>query len=171
MRPLGLALVTASTMSAASPAFHVELRGLGGVVIGEAFRSPLMPSRLDALALTGFVEAAAGLWLPRFEVNGVVRGGNGRLAGLEVGIRPFSDWFTVLAGYSVWWLDASALPRGRWFGHGPWATVDVAFDPREVAPRRFGAFFSAGASWFPLPDGGRPLLFGNVEAGLRWRLL
>ncbi len=157
---------------------HLEVKALGGALIGPGLAAPLIPEATRVLGASGFIEASLVFLLGRAQLAIEARAGNGRIAGLELGLQPFTDWLTFGLGYGVWFvtLEGSPVPEGqRFFGHGPWASVDVSFDEAGGPfgfrwPRRFGVFVTGGPAWVLAP-GVPPLLIGNVEAGLRWRFL
>lgn len=177
LEPLELASPTAPLRDPAPTTFHLRLRLLGGALITRTTSSPLLPPSPTIGGPTGTLELVFGGSIRWFEANVVLRGGNGRLAALEVGLRPGLDWLTLLASYGVDFVQVNGGVLGELdllFGHGPRLAVEVAFDARTVrlgllAPRRFGAFLGGGLS--SLAGRVTPAhLTGSVEAGLRWQL-
>lgn len=80
--------------------YQVQLRLVGGVLITRTQGSPLERRTLAPAAFVGPMEISLGVSSGRFVGALLVGGGNGRLAGVEVGLRP-RDWFTVLASYGL----------------------------------------------------------------------
>jgi hypothetical protein len=179
LEPLVIVAETEAVEAPVASPFQAGLRLSGGTSVGPSLAMPLSPSRLGFSGFVGVVEGYAGFFARWFEVNLVLRLGNGRLAGLEVGVRPGLERLTVFASYGVDLLQVNAGFEGERFprlGHGPRAGVEWAFDwvqPRSLGvtpPRRFGVFLSGAASVLPGTSVDRVWFF-TAEAGLRWRLL
>lgn len=175
-----LAVVGPTAPITASRPSYVELgvRASGGLFIGASASGPLDPATTRVVGASGILEFVLSILWKRLQLDLFLRGGNGRLVGLELGVRPFTGWLTFSGGFGAFFAqlgaDSELSGQGR-FGFGAWGTAEVAFDAAGgpfglTWPRRFGVFLSGGPAW--LAPGDRPLvLVGNVEAGLRWRFL
>lgn len=175
--PLELVSLDARLREATASRYQTQLRLVGGALISRTPSSPLLETVIRADTFVGTLEATFGYWSRWFEVSLLARGGNGRLMGLELGVRPGTEALTLRLSYG---LDMVQVAEGviGWrdllFGHGPRLMVEVPFDVRQLrlnteAPKRFGAFVTFGASRLQ----GRQTLphwVATVEAGLRWRL-
>ncbi|MER2565405.1 MAG: hypothetical protein ABTQ32_32065 [Myxococcaceae bacterium] len=175
--PLELVSLEARLREATASRSQTQLRLVGGVLISRTPPSPLLETVVRADTFVGTLEATFGYWSRWFEVSLLARGGNGRLMGLEFGVRPGTEALTLRLSYG---LDMVQVAEGviGWrdllFGHGPRLMVEVPFDVRQLrlnteAPKRFGAFVTFGASTLQ----GRQTLphwVATVEAGLRWRV-
>lgn len=179
LEPLVIVSETEPVEAPVASPFQAGLRFSGGTSVGPSLATPLAPSRLGFSGFVGVVEGYAGFFSRWFEANLVLRGGNGRLAGLEVGVRPGLDRLTVFASYGVDLLQVNAGFEGERFprvGHGPRVSLEWAVDgpqPRSLGvtpPRRFGVFLSGAASLLPGSRFDRVWFF-LAEVGLRWRLL
>lgn len=175
--PLELVSLEARLREATASRYQTQLRLVGGVLISRTPPSPLLDTVVRADTFVGTLEATFGYWSRWFEVSLLARGGNGRLMGLELGVRPGTEALTLRLSYG---LDMVQVAEGviGWrdllFGHGPRLMVEAPFDVRQLrlnteAPKRFGAFVTFGASTLQ----GRQTLphwVATVEAGLRWRV-
>lgn len=111
---------------------------------GNPFERPV----IAPAGFAGTLEASIGLFTRWFEASVLARGGNGRVAALEAGVRPGVDWLTLLVSYGFDVVQVSDLVIGGnevLLGHGPRLMVDVAFDVRQPRlgidpPKRSGPF-------------------------------
>lgn len=175
--PLELASLQSRLHDATASRYQAKLRLLGGALISRTQPAPLRTVAITPAAFVGTLEGTFGFFSRWFEASLFARGGNGRLFGLEVGVRPGVESVTLLLGYGIDMVQVSEGMVGEHdllFGHGPSLMVDIGFDVRQLrlnteAPRRFGVFFTLGASRL-LGRQTLPHWVGTVEAGLRWRL-
>jgi len=175
--PLPLASPESPLTEPMAPRMQVRLRLLGGMLISQTRGNPFERPVIAPAGFAGTLEASIGFSTRWFEASVLARGGNGRVAALEAGVRPGVDWLTLLVSYGFDVVQVSDLVIGGnevLLGHGPRLMVDVAFDVRQPRlgidpPKRFGAFLSIGAS--RLSAANTPAHWtGSIEAGLRWRV-